>query len=84
MFGGLAFMVRGYMTVGVLGDSLMVKLGPEGAASALEKPGVRPMDFTGRPMKAMVFVDEGALRGRRLAQWVDRAVEFMQTQPRRG
>ncbi len=84
MFGGLAFMVRGYMTVGVVGDSLMVRLGPEGAAAALEQPGVRPMDFTGRPMKAMVFVDQDGLRGRRLARWVDQAVEFMQTQPRRG
>lgn len=39
MFGGLAFLVRGYMTVGVVKDSLMVKLGPEGAAAALSEPG---------------------------------------------
>jgi TfoX/Sxy family transcriptional regulator of competence genes len=84
MFGGLAFMVRGYMTVGVVGDDLMVKLGQDGAEAALSEPGVRPMDFTGRPIKSMVFIGEEGLRGKELDAWVDRAVEFMTTQPRRG
>lgn len=84
MFGGLAFMVRGYMTVGVVEDSLMAKLGPDATEKALTKPGVRPMDFTGRPMKGFVFIDDQGLRGRKLQSWIDLAVDFMQTQPRRG
>ena len=56
MFGGLAFMLGGHMFCGVVKDTLMLRLGPEGAARALGQPHVRPMDFTGRPMKGMVFV----------------------------
>jgi len=35
MFGGLAFMLGGHMFCGVVGDTLMVRLGPEGADRAL-------------------------------------------------
>lgn len=52
MFGGLAFMLGGHMFCGVVKDTLMVRLGPDAAASALDQPHVGPMDFTGRPMKA--------------------------------
>ena len=46
MFGGLAFMLRGNMCCGVVGDMLMLRLGNEGAAAALEEPHTKPMDFT--------------------------------------
>ena len=49
MFGGLAFMLGGHMFCGVVRDSLMVRLGPEGADRALNQPHVRPMDFTPTP-----------------------------------
>jgi TfoX/Sxy family transcriptional regulator of competence genes len=81
MFGGLAFMVRGHMACGVLGDDLMLRLGADGAESALEQPRVRPMDFTGRPMKGMVFVDPAGLRGAALRRWVGRAVSFVASLP---
>lgn len=45
MFGGLAFMVGGNMCVGIIGNDLMVRVGPEGDAEALARPHVRPMDF---------------------------------------
>ena len=75
MFGGLAFMLGGHMFCGVVKDTLMVRLGPEGADRALDRPHVRPMDFTGRPMKGMVFVDPRGLRGAALRQWVDAAAD---------
>jgi hypothetical protein len=56
MFGGVAFMVKGHMCCGVLNDDLVLRLGPERAVQALKDPNVRPMDFTGRPMKGFVFV----------------------------
>src|SRR5215471_4643031 len=65
MFGGLAFMLGGHMFCGVVKDTLMVRLGPDGARRALDRPHVRPMDFTGRPMKGMVFVEAAGLRGER-------------------
>ena len=42
------------------------------------------MDFTGRPMRGFVFIDDSGLKGRQLQSWIDKAVDFMQTQPRRG
>ena len=81
MFGGLAFMMSGHMFCGVVKDMLMVRLGSVGAERALEAPHVRPMDFTGRPMKGMVFVEPDGLRGEALRNWVLEAAEFARGLP---
>jgi TfoX/Sxy family transcriptional regulator of competence genes len=82
MFGGLGFMVQGHMVVGIVKDELMVRVGKEGWAEALTLPGARPMDFTGRPMKTMVFVDQGALQSdEELEAWVQRALDFVLSLP---
>ncbi len=51
MFGGIAFMIRGHMSVGIVKDDLMVRVGPETYDNLVRQPHSRPMDFTGRPMK---------------------------------
>jgi TfoX/Sxy family transcriptional regulator of competence genes len=76
MFGGLTFMVAGHMCCGVHGDELILRLGPDGAEQALESAHVRPMDFTGRPMRGFVTVRPEGLAGKQLQRWVDRAVAF--------
>ena len=77
MFGGVCFMIDGNMCCGVEGDDLMLRLGEEGAAAALEEESTRPTDFTGRPMKSMVYVSPSGVRGDdELRSWVDRAVRF--------
>jgi TfoX/Sxy family transcriptional regulator of competence genes len=82
MFGGLAFLLNGNMSVGVLGEELIVRLGAEEGARALAEPHVRVMDFTGRPMKGWVIVgpaataDDGALAG-----WVERGIAFAASLP---
>jgi TfoX/Sxy family transcriptional regulator of competence genes len=81
MFGGLAFMLGGHMLCGVVKDALMVRLGPEGAGRALGQPHVRPMDFTGRTMKGMIFVDPAGLDDGELRQWVDDAVGYVRGLP---
>jgi TfoX/Sxy family transcriptional regulator of competence genes len=81
MFGGLAFMLDGHMFCGVVKDSLMLRLGPQAADQALDQPHVRPMDFTGRPMKGMVFVDPEGLDGDALQHWVDAALCFARGMP---
>ncbi len=81
MFGGLAFMVDGHMACGVTGDALMLRLGADGAAAALQREHVRPMDFTGRPMKSMVFVDRDGLEGQQLDSWVAAAVAHSRSLP---
>jgi TfoX/Sxy family transcriptional regulator of competence genes len=75
MFGGLAFLLDGKMTVGVLGDELVVRAGAERYARALASKHARPMDFTGRPMTGMVYVSPaGIARGPALKRWVDMGV----------
>jgi TfoX/Sxy family transcriptional regulator of competence genes len=81
MFGGLAFMLHGHMFCGLVKDTLMLRLGADGAERALERPYVRPMDFTGRPMKGMVFVEPGGLEGAALRRWVESAAAFTRGLP---
>jgi TfoX/Sxy family transcriptional regulator of competence genes len=77
MMGGLAFMVNEKMCVGILKEDLMVRLDPEIREKVLSKKGCREMDFTGRPMKAFVFVDpDGTDMDTGLAYWIDLALEF--------
>ena len=81
MFGGLAFMLAGNMFCGIVREELMLRLGPDGASAALDRPHVRPMDFTGRPMRGMVFVAPAGLRGAAVRRWVDQAAAFARTLP---
>jgi len=77
MIGGLCFMVDGKMCVGVSEDRLMVRLDPALYANALTKPGCRPMDFTGRPLKGFVFVTQQGLdTAKRLNDWLNLALKL--------
>jgi TfoX/Sxy family transcriptional regulator of competence genes len=82
MFGGLAFLRSGRMFVGITGDDLMVRVGPERYQESLGRPHVRPMDFTGRPMTGYVYV---APAGRQtepsLRAWVTLGARFVVTLP---
>ena len=80
MFGGLCFLLNGKLLVGVFKDSLLVRLGADGAKSALTKPHVREMDFSSRPMKGWVVVEpDGIDSDRQLKEWVQQAIEFVVT-----
>jgi hypothetical protein len=80
MFGGLAFMSRGHMFVGVIGERLMARVGPAEHAAALARPHVREMDFTGKPMKGYVFVEpEGFEEDADLERWVELGLAFVST-----
>ena len=82
MFGGLAFMVNGNMCCGVVKDTLMVRVGPDVYESALGQPHARKMDFTGRPMRGMVYVGKGATgRTASLSKWVQRGLSFVESLP---
>ena len=80
MFGGLAFLLDGKMFCGVSKDELMVRVGPERHDEALGKRNVRPMDFTGRPMKGYVFVEPAGCRtGKAVEPWVEWSAAFVTT-----
>lgn len=82
MFGGLCFLLRGNMCVGVTGENLMVRVGPDAYAESLAQPHAREMDFTGKPLKGFVFVapegfdDDGELRA-----WIERGTAFALSLP---
>jgi len=82
MFGGLAFLVNGHMSCGVVGDSLMVRVGLEQYEPSLKRPYARPMDFTGKPLRGFVFVDPlGFESDEDLSGWVSASLEFVLSLP---
>ncbi len=77
MMGGLTFMVKGKMCIGVHEDRLMARIGPDPYEEALKKKGCQKMDFTGREMKGYVFVNpEGTDMDEDLQSWIDLALAF--------
>jgi TfoX/Sxy family transcriptional regulator of competence genes len=82
MFGGLSFLLDGNMCVGVIGEELIARVGPDATEAALERPGSRLFDFSGRPMKGWVTVEPGALEDDdALAGWVELGLAFVRTLP---
>jgi TfoX/Sxy family transcriptional regulator of competence genes len=83
MFGGLAFLTYGNMTVGVHGDDLIVRMDPGATDEALAEPGVRPFDITGRPMRGWILVAGERLDDDVLDRWVEEASGYVATLPPR-
>ena len=77
MFGGLCFMVRGHMALGVVSDRLMVRVGPDLYEKALSREHTTEMDFTRKPMKGMIYVNpEGADDVKKVRSFLKLALEF--------
>ena len=84
MFGGLCVMHQGNMVCGVVRDELMVRVGPDAYEEAVALPHARAMDFTGRPMRGMVYVATAGLKGGELDAWVDRGLRYASSLPAKG
>jgi len=84
MFGGIAFMIRGHMSCGVMGSKLMVRVDVADQEAFLREPGARPMDFTRRPMHGFLYVDgPGIATTAALRKWVGRATVHAESKPRK-
>ena len=82
MFGGIAFMVSGNMTVGVTNNELIVRVGLEKYQASLRKPGVDFFQPTGKPMAGWVTVAlDGHNSEEEMKYWVELALEFVKTLP---
>jgi TfoX/Sxy family transcriptional regulator of competence genes len=82
MFGGIAFLLRGNMCWGVIKDLLVLRLGPQGAVKALQRPHTREMDFTGRPMRGIVYIEPNGIEtDYNLQAWLEEAVRFAGSLP---
>src|SRR4051794_36411471 len=83
MFGGLAFLINGNMSVAASGEGgLLVRVDPAESAALIDDELVRPMVMRGRPMRGWLRVDAAAVRDPdRLAQWVARGVSYARSLP---
>jgi len=82
MFGGMCFLLNGNMCCGVVGEELMVRVGPEAYDDSLGQPHAREMDFTGKAMRGMVYVSEdGVEDDDDLRAWLGRGRAFAGSLP---
>jgi len=65
MMIGLTFMYNGKMCVGIIKDELMCRIDPVLHDTVIEKTGCRTMDFTKRPMKGYVMVDDTGMKSQK-------------------
>ena len=80
MFGGLSFLLKGKMFCGVLKEDLVLRISHDEYENALKKPNVRPMDFTGRPMKGFIYVNSnGCKSDKNLKEWVDLSLNYVKS-----
>ena len=86
MFGGLAFLVGGNMSVAASGQGgLMVRVDPDETDALLAKPHAGPMEMRGRSMQGWLRVDaEGVRTKRQLEPWVKRGVAYARSLPAKG
>ncbi|HEU0132207.1 MAG TPA: TfoX/Sxy family protein [Mycobacteriales bacterium] len=80
-FGGLAFLLDGNMAVGVMGDDLLVRCGPDDQPALLTEPGVRPFVMGGRTSAGWLVVAGEVLEDDVLRTWIGRGVAFAGSLP---
>jgi TfoX/Sxy family transcriptional regulator of competence genes len=83
MFGGLAFMTHGNMTVGVQGDDLIVRISPDDNDTALAEPGVRAFNTGGRAPAGWILVAGEMLDDPALDRWIGQAATYVATLARK-
>jgi TfoX/Sxy family transcriptional regulator of competence genes len=77
MMGGLTFMVNDKMCIGILKDEMMCRIDPDFHETAIEKTGCRTMDFTNRPMKGYVMIDDTGMKSKKdFDYWIELALAF--------
>jgi TfoX/Sxy family transcriptional regulator of competence genes len=78
MFGGVAFMLRGNMCCGIMGDILMARVGPEQYLAALKKPHTHDKAGNMRAMKGFVYIDAAGIESdKALQSWVSLCEKFV-------
>ena len=77
MMGGLVFMYNEKMCLGIIKDELMCRIDPAKHDIEVEKNGCRTMDFTKRPMKGYILIEEAGMRTKKeFDYWINLALEF--------
>ena len=86
MFGGLAFLVAGNMSVAASGQGgLLVRVEPDESDALVERAHAKPFEMRGRPMQGWLRVGpEGVRTKRQLEPWVRRGVAYARSLPPKG
>jgi len=83
MFGGLAFLIDGNMSVSASGQGgLLLRVAPAETDALLRKPHAHPFEMRGRVMQGWLRVDAEGLRTKRqLERWVARGTAYARSLP---
>jgi TfoX/Sxy family transcriptional regulator of competence genes len=83
MFGGLAFLINGNMSVSASGrGGLLLRVDPAETDALLAKPHAQPFEMRGRVMQGWLRVDAAGLQTKRqLERWVARGVAYARSLP---
>lgn len=86
MFGGLAFLLGGHMSVAVSGQGgLLLRCDPAETDALRAKPHAGPFEMRGRVMDGWLRVEaDGVATKRQLERWVARGVEYVRSLPPKG
>jgi len=81
-FGGIGFLLKGNMAVGVIGSDLLIRVGPANHDSAMSERHAKAFAITGRPSRGWILVEPGGLKTpASLKKWVELGIEFAKTLP---
>lgn len=82
MFGGMGYLLKVNMCVGVWKEYLIVRVGIDAYEKALDRAFVKEFNITGRSMRGWVMVHrKGVADEDDLLEWVERAIKFVRTLP---
>ena len=86
MFGGLAFLIGGNMSVSASGQGgLLMRCDPAETEKLLKKPYAEPFEMRGRVMDGWLRVaPEGVRTKRELTPWVKHGVAYARSLPPKG
>ena len=81
-FGGVAFLLRGNVACGIIGNELLVRVGPERHDEAMKSGDAKPFSLTGRPSRGWILVRPSGVKApASLKKWVEMGLAFAKTLP---
>lgn len=79
IFGGLCFLLKDKMFVGVIKEEMLCRIEPDFYEEAIEKPGCHEMLFTGKPSKGWVMIEDSGLKTvKDYKYWIGLAIDYNQ------
>lgn len=82
MFGGYCFLLNRHMCVGVIGNSLLARIGPGHYSKSLAQNYIKQFDYAGRPMADVVCIEAELIEtDDELKGWIEKCLTFVESLP---